>query len=379
MTRVVRALTSVLSCLSAFACESSPPGGAAARARVSADSSEVAIRRLWDEYLRSKHGQFAANAGTPSTLWSASEQLQWPMYDLAGFYLPDGAVPEVMRVESAAPVSDSEYEIVTRFWDSGGSTKRAVLTMTVFARQERGRWVLANALPRRTGAWGTEKVGSIQFRVAPRLKYDSVKARHAAVFVDSLARAFSVPAPPRLEYYVAESVDQALEILGLEFPVRYGAAGGFAKPVNGQVFSGIPAHGENYRHELSHVVLYSVLRGAETSLLASEGVATWLGGTAGGDFRSAVQRLESVMRAQPDLTLDAIIDGAEVPQEIRYAAGGVLAQMLNEASGAPSLREFLRAGSRPTAIRTALERLMERPWSTIVADWRARVARLAAT
>lgn len=51
------------------------------------EASELAVRQLWDEYLASKNGQFAANAGTPSPPWSAAEQAQWPMYDLAGFYL----------------------------------------------------------------------------------------------------------------------------------------------------------------------------------------------------------------------------------------------------------------------------------------------------
>jgi hypothetical protein len=46
--------------------------------------------------------------------------------------------------------------------------------------------------------------------------------------------AFGVQAPERIDYYVAESVDQAMEILGLVVPERLGAAGGFAKPANFQ-------------------------------------------------------------------------------------------------------------------------------------------------
>ena len=75
-----------------------------------AGSSEIEIRQLWDEYLRSKHGQFAGNAGTPSELWTATDQTNWPMYDLAGFYLPDGAVPEVLRVTPVESAADGEYQ-----------------------------------------------------------------------------------------------------------------------------------------------------------------------------------------------------------------------------------------------------------------------------
>jgi hypothetical protein len=224
-----------------------------------------------------------------------------------------------------------------------------------------------------------ETRGPITFRVAPRLRFDPDRATRAAAFVDSLAAAFGVSAPPRIEYYVTESVDQALEILGVDYPERFGAAGGFAKPVNAQVFSGIPALGENYRHELAHVVLLPVVRDAAISLLATEGVATWLGGTAGGDFRSAVRSLDSVLRTQPGLTLDTIMDSARVAAEIRNAAGAVLAQMVDDVGGADAVRQFLRSGWSAPAIRSVLERELRRPWPRIVADWRETVRRLAAT
>ena len=376
MNRALCRFASIRAFLATLACVSSVT--ACARARTSA--SELTVRQIWDEYLASKNGHFAANAGTPSSLWSAAEQAQWRMYDLAGFYLPDQAVPEVLRVTPVDPAVDSAYQIVTQFWPQSptprDSSTKPVLTMTVFARREGDRWVLANALPYLTAEWTRETRGRISYRVAPALTFNADRARSAAAFVDSLAAAFRVPAPDRIDYFVTESVDQALEILGVVVPERFGAAGGFAKPVNAQVFSGIPDLGENYRHELAHVVLLPVLRGAEISLLASEGVPTWLGGTAGRDFSASVRQLESVLRAQPQLTLDAIIDSVAVASEIRNTAGGVLAQMLNDTGGAQAVREYLRSGARPAAIRAALERLLKRPWSTIVADWRRTVGRL---
>lgn len=341
------------------------------------------MRQVWAEYLASKNGQFAANAGTPSPLWSASEQAQWPMYDLAGFYLPDQSVPEVLSVTPVNAAVDSAYQIVTRFWPASttprDSSTKLALTMTVYARREGARWVLANALPFLTSTWVRETRGRITYCVAPALRFDASKAVRAAAFVDSLAAALGVPAPERIDYYVAESVDQALEILGVVVPERFGAAGGFSKPVNLQVFSGIPALGEDYRHELAHVVLLPIIRGASTSLLASEGVPTWFGGTAGRDFQGSVRHLASRLRDQPQLTLDEIIDSRDVAAEIRNAAGAVLAQMLNESGGADAVREFLQTPGTPRALREALERLLQRPWPTIVAEWGRRVDRIAAT
>lgn len=341
--------------------------------------SELAVREVWEEYLASKHGQFAANAGTPSPLWSASEQARWPMYDLAGFYLPDQAVPELLRVTPVDAAVDSAYQIVTRFWPAGSTTRdsstKPVLTMTVYARREGRRWVLANALPYRTSTWARETRGRIAYHVAPALRFDASRADRAAAFVDSLAATFGVPAPGRIDYYVAESVDQAMEILGVVVPERFGAAGGFVKPVNAQVFSGIPALGEEYRHELAHVVLLPVIRDGGTSLLASEGVSTWFGGTGGSDYQGSVRHLASLLRAQPQLGLDAIVDDMGVSSDIRNAAGAVLAEMLNDSGGVDAVREYLRTPGHES--REVLERLLRRPWPAVAEDWRRRVDRIA--
>ncbi|MDQ8153835.1 MAG: hypothetical protein P3B98_04150 [Gemmatimonadota bacterium] len=344
-------------------------------------ASEDAVRHVWSEYLASKRGQFATNARTPSPLWDATEQATWPMYDLAGFYLPDHAIPEVLSVTPVNASVDSAYQIVTRFWPKGSAARDAAakpaLTMSVYARRVGRRWRLANALPYRTSAWVHATRGRISFRVAPALRFDETKAVRAARFVDSVATAFGVRPPPRLDYYVTESVDQALDILGVVVPERYGAAGGFSKPVNAQVFSGIPAIGEEYRHEIAHVVLLPVIRGSSTTLLASEGVPTWLGGTAGRDFPESVRHLASQLTAQPQLTLDTIVDDMRVSSDIRNAAGAVLAAMVHEAGGVDAVRDYLRTPERD--IRKVLERQLQRPWSAIAAEWRRRVGRIAAT
>ena len=83
------------------------------------------------------------------------------------------------------------------------------MTLTLYAALENGQWVLANALPRKT--------------------------------------ALGVPRVATLDYYVTSSADAALNILGAEVPEKYGPHGGFSKPVNHQLFSGIPTLGEDYR------------------------------------------------------------------------------------------------------------------------------------
>lgn len=342
-------------------------------------ASEQAVRVLWDEYLASKEGRFSVNAGTPSPHWSASEQKRWPMYDLAGYFLPHGVVPEVVSVTPVSPAADTAYRIVTRFHRADrvtpDSSDATVMTMTVYARRERRRWVLASALPYNTRSWVRETRGRIDYVVAPALTFNPARAEDAAAFVDSLAEAFGLDAAPRIEYFVTESVDQAMEILGAVVPERFGANGGFAR--TNMVFSGIPALGENYRHELTHVLLGPLMQGGASSLLASEGIPTWLGGSGGRDFTASVRHLAALLREQPAVDLYKIVFDQGISAEIRNPAGAVVAQMVFETGGTAAVLEYLRSAGH--ALPEALERLLGRPWDTIESDWRRRVDQIAAS
>ena len=320
----------------------------------------------------SKHGQFAANAGAPSPLWLAAEQRQWPMYDLAGFYIDDDATPQVVGIIAVAP---GTYEIRTRFGKAG----KTVVTTTTYATYEHDRWFLGNALPRKTARWQRETVGQISFHIEPGLTFDAAKARRAVAFADSVSLAFSVPQLDHLDYYVTSSVDAALGILGTEFPMKYGPGGGFAKPVNRQLFSGIPAVGEEYRHELVHLALLPLNSGDQLmTLFASEGVATWLGGTTGGDYRAAVRGLAAYLADNPRVTLDSLMESTAAPQAMRYAAGAVIGAMLSDAGGIAAVKEFLVAGPGAAERRAQLVRRLGKSWSVISTDFRSLVNRVGA-
>lgn len=296
------------------------------------------------------------------------------MFDLAGFYMPDGAVNEVMSIRRSGDAN--EYELVARF-RSTGQRDSAAMTVTVFGVREGGRWVLANALPRTTARWPRHAVGPITYVVDPRLTFSLTRARQALAFSDSVAKAFTLPRLGPTEYYVASSVDVAMASLGVKTTQRYGAAGGFSKPVNHQIFSGIPTQGENYRHELVHLILRPLFNGSTTTLLASEGVATWLGGTGGTDFRGSVRGLAKYLTENPTVTLDSLMDAGSRPQSMRYTAGAVLCEMLARRGGARSIAAFHTAGPGLAQVRAELVRLLGRTWPVIVSEWRALVAQLA--
>jgi hypothetical protein len=151
--------------------------------------------------------------------------------------------------------------------------------------------------------------------------------------------------------------------------------GGAAQPVNRQLFSGIPAIGEEYRHELAHLVL-APLVSARTSYFISEGVPTWVGGTTGQDFPTAVRGLAAFLTERPKVSLDSILSRAW-PAAQFYPAAAMIAAMAHERGGVNSVKALFNAGAGDQ-LRRELERLLGRPWNVIQADWRARILQSAA-
>jgi hypothetical protein len=279
-------------------------------------------------------------------------------------YLPDSARPGVLSIE---PVSDSVYQVVTRFSeDSASSPMRSpTVRMTVFAVRSGDGWVFSNALPRLTGSWRRETVGPITYIMEPGYPFDRARAEAAVAFIDSIAAAFGVPRLEGVAYYLTTSVDEVYRIIGLETDIKWGPVGGVAQPTNYQLFSGIPAVGENYRHELAHMVLLPLM--GNTSFLVSEGVPTWLGGTTGMDFPTAARGLATFLTEHPAVTLDSILTGHF--REQYYAAGAVFVQMVYQRGGVEAVKGLYVAGAGKE-FEANMERLFARSWPVIVADWR---------
>ena len=233
------------------------------------------------DYLDASGRHYSLGAFRPSPYWVPSEQHEWRVYALALAYLPDSAIPHVLSIEPASD-SSGEYRVVTRFTspNEDNALRSRKATVTVFAVPSPHGWLLANALPRLTKMWRRDTVGLIAYVYPPGYPFQRGSAQRAASFVDSLSAALGVPPPDHLTYYLASSVDEVYHIMGADTDKRWGPVGGVAQPTNHQLFSGIPAVGEDYRHELTHIVILPLMTG-RTPYLVSEGVPTWLGGTTG--------------------------------------------------------------------------------------------------
>src|SRR5713226_4837939 len=263
------------------------------------------IFALWRGYLSS-----GPSCMQQSPLWSPSEQAQWPVADLLCGYVYQGFSKFTVVHLAPAVGLDSTYlirTIVARVSGPGQDVQPLAL-YRVYATRERGRWVLANALPRLTSRWNHETIGRITFVFPLTQRFARVNATATAAFVDSLAHAFGVPPPPTIEYYFTDDLIQTLGAAGLEFfPLGSDTVGGRNYGLDYLVFVGSSSNGEGYRHELAHVVLQPFTAPLKAAVLVQEGLMTWTGGSAGLTFKQLMPGLKQYLDAHPEITLESIL------------------------------------------------------------------------
>jgi hypothetical protein len=247
----------------------------------------------------------------------------------------------VVAIEPATPNDSNVFSIRTLFTrsDSASGPELPVALTRVFAIRENGAWVLANALTRTTAEWQRKTVGQFTFIYPPDHRFDKVKARHTVRFTDSLATAFGAPRPKGVTYYLARSPDEAFRIAGLDFvPPR---STGRSFPGNYMIFSGLPAYGEFYPHELTHLTLGWILPDLGAPQVLDEGLAFWLGGSRGRCWAELRADLATALVADSALTLARLLAERPATDPLRSTAAGALLQLAQERGGVAVVKRVL--------------------------------------
>jgi hypothetical protein len=236
-------------------------------------------------------------------------------------------------------------------------------------------------LPRLTQRWNHETVGRISFVFPKTRAFERSRAEKTARFVDSLAHAFEVSPPPTIGYYFTDDLIQTLGAAGLEFfPLGSDTVGGRSNVIDRLVFIGSSTHGEEYRHELAHVVLEPFLGSFNTAGLVREGLMTWTGGSAGLTFTQLMPGLKRYLDAHPELTLESILTDPPArvgTLDVGYDGLAVLCKMVYDAGGLPAIRGLSSAGREPRAVLSAASRLLKVSQAQLDPLWRKRVTDLS--
>lgn len=336
------------------------------------------IFALWRTYLSSGPG-----CSQQSPLWARSERAQWPVVDLLCSYVYQGFSRFTVVHLAPAVGLDSTYMIRTLVASVSDSARDVypLALYRVYATREQGRWVLANALPRLTKNWNHEAIGRVRFVFPTNRRFARDRAAATAAFVDSLAAAFQVSPPTSIGYYFTGDLIQTLSGAGLEFfPLGADTVGGRSDTINHLIFVGSSSHGEEYRHEIAHVVLAPFLAPYKPAGLVQEGLMTWTGGSAGLTFNQLMPGLKGYLDTHAELTLASTL--TDPPSrtgtlDVGYDGLAVLCKMVYDAGGLPAIRELAGAGREPREVLGAAARILKVSESQLDQLWRRRVADLA--
>ncbi len=379
-------LTSIVTSLAISAWASGLPGQASpvqlpAEIALGVDTAKVPVPELlalWRRYLES--GPYDSH-GTPS--WTSREQRRWPEgFDLTTpwcYGSREDFANSRATILDVAPASfgdTSAYAIRTLFsyQDSTMAKPLPYAVCRVYALRESGQWVLANALGQVTRQWRRTEMGPVTFVYPPTHQFNEYRARRSVSFVDSVATAFGAGRPKHMEFYIADSQEGMLRLLGLDVLPNH--TPGLAYTAHRLIFSGSEIYGEWYPHELAHMALDSLTKSWRTPFALDEGLAMWLGGSRGKDFRALMRSLAVALQAQPSITLDTLLGSATVTDTLAYPAAAALLQMAYERGQITQVKAFLGArlaGEVPDTILDMAQRTFRESRQQLAALWRSRV------
>jgi hypothetical protein len=326
----------------------------------------VEIVRLWKQYLLNDAGSYR-----PTNAWSAAEQKMWPVYDLTTGTAYQGFPATILDVRPNVQ-DTSEFVIRTLFASATGDAAdvRPIALTTVYAQRENGRWVLSNALPRRTRDWQRATVGRFTFLAEGR-PVDEVRARRTLAFADSIANMFAVPPLERLTYYVARTPESVFRAMGIEW--TFGALGqGQAITGNGMVMNGSVAFGEENRHEVTHMVLAHIVAEGKTHGLIAEGIPNYFGGSGSLRYPDLVAHYATYLAANPHITLDAVLAQGSI--DVGWnPAGAVIVDLVYRAGGVNALQQLLRSGRSHDELKATVTRLLGITWPEVERRWKAHI------
>lgn len=310
------------------------------------------ITRLWIAYLRDHPERVHA-----SPYWSSTEQQRWPDFDLTRRWAYQSQLPTILEVSPATPTDSSAYVIKT-LWATArpnGSEIRPIALQRVYARRSVAGWQLENALPRLTAEWDRVPVNPISYHIQPGVPFDTSKALCAAAFVRQLSQRFQVNAP-EIDYFIANSPESLARIIGLDWFVP--GTQGRAYVENRQVFSGSPTYGPAYLHELVHIVL-GPLSPTGVYWLSTEGLATWLGGSLGSDFRALMEQLATFQREHANTTVNDVLAGARGSESAQYATAALLYEIVYERHGDAGVRRLATESGDEAGFRAVVRELLK--------------------
>jgi hypothetical protein len=259
-----------------------------------------AVIALWTNYLRSNPNE---NNIKDSPFWDDSEKNKYPNVDQllnaisSDYPTYSMGSPTILYVK---PKNDF-FEIKTLFsWTDSIKSVNVLCITSVFAKKEKEKFKLYNALTINRRAWKTESIGSVTFHFPQSHSFDKIKATKLLYSIDDLIKLWNIKSIP-IDYYFADTYEEVEHLRGLDYSIGMGnkdKPSGMSDIDNNTVFAG--GLGENYFHEVVHIYLNKLF--PKSSLV--EGLAVFYGGSMGHDLKWHLTRLNDYLNHHTEINLN---------------------------------------------------------------------------
>ncbi len=241
---------------------------------------------------------------------------------------------------------DRLCHITTAFWNFSftPSDTSALLNSNPFAILEVGimhkgnKMYLTNLLDKRTINWQTFTHKKIKYVVEPSLKINYFEVEQACIYVDSLAKLFSINYDT-ISYIVCRTPQSLGYILGFNF-FYSGFTFGRAFLDARMIISGRGTF--TYPHELTHMILNPYIKPGK---FYSEGLATFFGGSLDKNYKQLFSEFKNNFSKISDSEFNKIIKYPNSPTA--YTLSALIVEIIYNQYGIEGLKKLSESPNNP--------------------------------
>ncbi|MBZ4188431.1 hypothetical protein [Niabella beijingensis] len=188
--------------------------------------------------------------------------------------------------------------------------------------------------------WYKQEIGHILFYKQSKDAFDLQQARTCNAYNDSIAAVFNVP-PKKFVYYSCKDPVQMFNLMGYDFRYEMFLSRTGGMRIGNGLYSARNA--EHYPHEIAHFYI-SDIEGEKSCRIATEGIATYFGGSDPRSFKETVRSLYQYLLKYTGITIDELLfKDVRTDDDVSrlYATGGILAKRIYEKHGLEGWKKFL--------------------------------------
>lgn len=323
----------------------------------STDENIIAIREQWKLYVRDCIMTYITkNEETLNKYWNDIDIQK--RYSFIAMYqtlkVPVALMGEMVTYDITK--FDGEcYRLKTMILTSDSISKGVAANFTLYATVNNNQVKFCSYFQKHKEKLKTYSTAHIDYYYPSDFSFDTNDAQKAEELFAKLLIDFNVDKEKRVTYIVANDIDSANRLIGFDYSLYSStskSAGLFIEKFN-MLFSCQVAH----LHELVHVVVES--KYTNVPLLFNEGIATYLGGSAGYDYAFLLNQLRETFKNQKDVDFSNFYKWSKVLENGTnhfYAIGAIFIDYAYKLGGQEKVESLL---SSEDDINTTLQKELD--------------------